>query len=62
MAAPGGGKRGMTEADQKLYASAERTPHKYVEGGKYLASTPAGHACWCSRPMPMARSPSGGSG
>ena len=39
MAAPGGGKRGMTEAElQKLYGNAlKATPHKYVEGGKYLA-------------------------
>jgi hypothetical protein len=36
--APGGGKRGMgAEEIVKLYAGrVEETPHKYVEGGKYL--------------------------
>lgn len=36
--APGGGKRGMgAEEIVKLYAGRiEETPHKYVEGGKYL--------------------------
>ncbi|WP_242109287.1 lectin [Luteimonas aquatica] len=36
--APGGGKRGMrAEEIGKLYAGrVEETPHKYVEGGKYL--------------------------
>ena len=39
MTAPGGGKPGMTEAElQKLYGNAlKATPHKYVDGGKYLA-------------------------
>lgn len=38
MAAPGGGKHGMTETElQGLYGNAlKATPHKYVEGGKYL--------------------------
>ena len=46
MTAPGGGKRGMTEAElQKLYANAlKATPHKYVEGGKYLAIGASGVA------------------
>jgi hypothetical protein len=46
MAAPGGGRRGMTEAElQKLYANAlKATPHKYVEGGKYLAIEASGVA------------------
>lgn len=46
MAAPGGGKRGMTEAElQKLYADAlKATPHKYVKGGKYLAIDASGVA------------------
>ena len=36
--APGGGKRGMdAEAIRSLYAGrVEESPHKYVEGGKYL--------------------------
>jgi len=46
MTAPGGGKRGMTEAElQKLYVDAlKATPHKYVEGGKYLAIDASGVA------------------
>lgn len=46
MAAPGGGKRGMTEAElQKLYGNAlKATPHKYVQGGKYLAIDASGVA------------------
>ena len=39
--APGGGKRGMdAEAIRSLYAGrVEESPHKYVEGGKYLKVT-----------------------
>lgn len=46
MAAPGGGKRGMTEAElQALYGNAlKATPHKYVQGGKYLAIDATGTA------------------
>lgn len=45
-AAPGGGKVGMTiEELQKLYGNAlESSPHKYVEGGKYLSIAASGVA------------------
>lgn len=45
-AAPGGGKVGMsTDELQKLYNNAlESTPHKYVEGGKYLSVSASGVA------------------
>lgn len=38
MAAPGGGRRGMDEAEiERLYGDGiERSNHKYVEGGEYL--------------------------
>jgi hypothetical protein len=45
-AAPGGGKVGMTTEElQKLYGNAlESSPHKYVEGGKYLSIAASGVA------------------
>lgn len=45
-AAPGGGKVGMTlEELQKQYANAlQSSPHKYVEGGKYLSVAASGVA------------------
>ena len=45
-AAPGGGKVGMTvEELQKLYGDTlESSPHKYVEGGKYLSIAASGVA------------------
>jgi hypothetical protein len=44
--APGGGRRGMTEAAlQALYGGAlQAAPHEYVEGGKYLAFDTSGVA------------------
>jgi hypothetical protein len=44
--APGGGRRGMTEAElQALYrGSLQATPHEYVDGGKYLAFDTSGVA------------------
>jgi len=44
--APGGGRRGMTEAQlQALYRGAlQAAPHHYVEGGKYLAFDTSGVA------------------
>jgi len=44
--APGGGRRGMTEAElQALYkGSLQASPHEYVEGGKYLAFDTSGVA------------------
>jgi hypothetical protein len=45
-AAPGGGKVGMTTEElQKLYANGlQSSPHKYVEGGKYLSIAASGVA------------------
>lgn len=45
-AAPGGGKVGMTaQALQALYNNAlQSTPHKYVEGGRYLSINASGVA------------------
>ena len=44
--APGGGRRGMTEAElQALYkGSLQASPHEYVDGGKYLAFDTSGVA------------------
>ena len=44
--APGGGRRGMTEAElQAQYkGSLQASPHEYVEGGKYLAFDTSGVA------------------
>jgi hypothetical protein len=44
--APGGGRRGMTEAElQALYRGAlQAAPHEYVDGGKYLAFDTSGVA------------------
>lgn len=44
--APGGGRRGMAEAElQAMYrGSLQASPHKYVEGGKYLAFDTSGVA------------------
>lgn len=44
--APGGGRRGMTEAElQALYKDAlQASPHEYVDGGKYLAFDTSGVA------------------
>lgn len=44
--APGGGRRGMTEAElQALYEDAlKASPHEYVDGGKYLAFDTSGVA------------------
>lgn len=46
LTAPGGGKRGMDEAElQVLYNNAlQAMPHKYVEGGKYLSVEASGVA------------------
>lgn len=46
IAAPGGGKIGMGEAElQKLYHGAlQSMPHKYVEGGRYLSVDASGVA------------------
>jgi hypothetical protein len=45
-AAPGGGKVGMSiEELQELYHGAlQSTPHKYVEGGRYLSIAASGVA------------------
>lgn len=45
-AAPGGGKVGMTTEElQKLYSNAlQSSPHKYVEGGRYLSVAASGVA------------------